>query len=82
MRRRVDHVVRVQAGFLAVLQNEPIRRPAEGAPPDFADLKRGARSSHEGLRSFAESLDTAGLPRMVRIPWFPDPPCVITTFPN
>jgi uncharacterized damage-inducible protein DinB len=78
MRQRVGHVVGVQDGFLAVLRGQSPGRPPEGPPPSFEQLKSKAQASHKGLRDFAGSLDKDGLARTVRIPWFPDPPCVIS----
>jgi uncharacterized damage-inducible protein DinB len=78
MRQRVAHVVGVQEGFLAVLRGEAPGGPPDGPPPSFDELKARAATSHAGLRAFAGSLDAEGLARKVRIPWFPDPPCVIT----
>jgi uncharacterized damage-inducible protein DinB len=77
MRRRTAHVVGVQEGFLAVLRGEPARRPPDGPPPSFDELKARAESNHRGLRDLASSLDAAGIDRKVHIPWFPDPPCII-----
>ena len=79
MRRRVDHIVLVQDAFLAVLRGEPFGFPPDGPPPSFDDLKARAERSHAGLKSFAGSLDAEALARTVRLPWFPDPPCVVTT---
>jgi uncharacterized damage-inducible protein DinB len=78
MRRRVGHVVGVQEGFLAVLRGEPASRPPDGPPPSFDQLRARAEHSHAGLKSFAGALDATSLARTVRIPWFPEPPCVIT----
>ncbi len=78
MRRRVGHVIGVQEGFMKVLRGEPVGGPPSGAPPSFDDLKPRAEASSRDVRSFAESLDDAALSRTVRIPWFPDPPCVIS----
>jgi uncharacterized damage-inducible protein DinB len=78
MRRRVDHVVGVQAAFLAILRDEPPGGPPDGAPPFFDALKARAQASHADLRAFAGSLDDTSAGRKVRIAWFPDPPCVIT----
>src|SRR5438876_5276831 len=75
LRRRVGHVVGVQAGFLSVLRGEPVGRPPDGPPPGFDQLKSRAQESHAGLRAFAMSLDSESLRRKVQIPWFPDPPC-------
>jgi uncharacterized damage-inducible protein DinB len=77
MRRRVGHVIGVQEGFLKVLRSEPMGGPPSGPPPSFDELKARAESSHRDLRAFAESLDETALTRTVRIPWFPDPPCMI-----
>ena len=78
MRRRVGHVVGVQEGFLAVVKGEPVGMPPDGPPPSFDQLKSRAEVNHRNLRAYADGLDAAGLARTVRIPWFPDPPCVIT----
>jgi uncharacterized damage-inducible protein DinB len=78
MRRRVSHVVGVQDGFLSVLSGQQPGGPSEGPPPSFEQLRARAKSSHAGLRTFAEKLDDATLTRTVRIPWFPEPPCIIS----
>jgi uncharacterized damage-inducible protein DinB len=78
MRRRVEHIVGVQQGFLAMLRGEQPGRPPEGPPASFDDLKARAQTSHAALRDFAAALTPEGLERKVRIPWFPDPPCVIS----
>jgi uncharacterized damage-inducible protein DinB len=78
LRRRVGHIVGVQQGFLSILRGESPGRPPDGPPPSFDDLKTRAVTGHAGLRDFALALDAEGLARTVGIPWFPDPPCVIT----
>ena len=78
LRSRVGHIVGVQGGFLAILRGEPPGAPPPGPPPAYGELKKRAGTSHAGLNEFAASLDTGGLARIVRVPWFPDPPCVIT----
>ena len=78
MRRRVGHVIGVQQGFLSVLSGAPFSFPPEGPPPSFEELKTRAQTSHAELRDFAAALTSEGLTRTVRIPWFPEPPCVIT----
>ena len=78
MRRRVGHVVGVQEGFLKVFRGEPVGMPPDGPPPSFDELKSWAERNHRELCTFAETLDSAALARTVRIPWFPDPPCVIS----
>jgi uncharacterized damage-inducible protein DinB len=78
MRRRVGHVVGVQEAFLAILRGAGFQPPPDGAPAFFDELKSRARTSHAGLRRFTGSLTSSALTEKVRIPWFPDPPCVIT----
>jgi uncharacterized damage-inducible protein DinB len=78
MRRRVDHFVGVQQGFLSILRGEPPGGPPDGPPSSFEDLKTRAETCHAGLRDFAARLGPGDLSRTVRIIWFPEPPCVIT----
>jgi uncharacterized damage-inducible protein DinB len=78
MRRRVDHIVGVQQGFLSILRGEPSGGPPSGPPPTFEELKTRAVAGHAGLRDFTASLQPDGLSRTVRIHWFPDPPCIVT----
>src|SRR5262245_45869507 len=78
MRRRVEHVVLGQESFLKVLRGEAVAWPPDAPPPSFEELKARAQTSHAALIALAGSLDAAGLERQLRIPWFPDPPCVIS----
>ena len=78
LRSRVAHILGVQQGFLSILRGEPPGMPPGGPPPSFADLRARAEECHAGLREFAASLTPEGLERTVRIPFIPDPPCVIT----
>jgi uncharacterized damage-inducible protein DinB len=78
MRRRVGHIVGVAHGFLSVFRGEAPGGPPGGPPPTFDELKARAQSVHAGLAEFTATLQLDGLSRTVRIPWFPDPPCVIT----
>ena len=78
MRQRVGHIIGVQQGFLSILRGDEPGRPPSGPPDSIDALKARARTCHEGLRAFAASLDEEAMARTVRIPWFPDPPCVIT----
>jgi len=78
MRTRVGHIVGVQHGFLSVLSGEQPGGPPGGPPPTFDAVKARAISSHAGLREFAAGLNSESLARTVHIPWFPDPPCIIT----
>jgi uncharacterized damage-inducible protein DinB len=78
LRRRVSHLIGVQQGFLSVLRGEQPGGPRSGPPDSFAELKTRALNSHSGLRDLAGALTPDTLAQTVRIPWFPDPPCVIT----
>ena len=78
MRRRVGHIIGVQQGFLAVLRGETPGGPPDGPPPHLAELKARAEACHQGLHNLLASLDPEGLARTVRIPWFPEPPCILT----
>jgi uncharacterized damage-inducible protein DinB len=78
LRTRVDHFLRAQEAFLSLLRGEPAGGLEAGPPPPYEELKTRVRASHTGLREFAASLTPEGLERTVRIPFIPDPPCVIT----
>ena len=78
MRRRVDHIIAVQNGFLSVVRGDALTRPPEAPPSSFDELKARAETSHAGLRDFAATLTADTAARTVRLPWFPEPPCVIT----
>jgi uncharacterized damage-inducible protein DinB len=78
MRRRVGHIIGVQQGFLAVLRGEQPGGPPPGPPPSFDELKSRAVSCHAGLRDLVMALEPEVLNSTVRIPWFPEPPCIIT----
>jgi uncharacterized damage-inducible protein DinB len=78
LRQRVAHVLGVQDGFLAVLTGKAPDRPLDAPPASYEELKKRAIASHRGLREFVATLTSDGLARTVQIPWFPDPPCVIS----
>lgn len=78
LRRRVAHILGVQQGFLSVLRGEAPAGPPDGPPPAFADLKAWAQTSHAGLLDYVRALEPAALATTVRIPWFPDPPCILS----
>jgi uncharacterized damage-inducible protein DinB len=77
LRTRTGHLVDVQEGFLGILKGDagvPEARPLQ----DFEALKRRCRANHEALGALGRGLDTAALARIVRVPWFPDPPCLVS----
>jgi len=78
MRRRVGHIIGVQRGFLAILNGETPGHPPSGPPPSFDELKARAETCHALLRDYAAKLQPEMLAQTVRVPWFPEPPCVIT----
>jgi uncharacterized damage-inducible protein DinB len=78
MRRRVGHLIGVQQGFLSILHGEAPGGPPGGPPPTFEELLARAENSHAGLNAFAANVQPETLAQTVRIPWFPDPPCVIS----
>jgi uncharacterized damage-inducible protein DinB len=78
LRRRVDHMIGVQQGFVSILRGEPPGGPPTGPPPSFGDLQARAETSHAALRDVVAKLSEEKLSETVRVPWFPDPPCVIT----
>jgi uncharacterized damage-inducible protein DinB len=78
VRRRVDHLVGVQAAFLSLFRGDPPGGPPDGPPPLFDALKARVRTTHADLQTYVHSLGAEALSRNLRIPWFPDPPCVIT----
>jgi hypothetical protein len=78
LRRRAAHVADVQRAFRSMLGGGPPVAPPGGPPPAYAELKAQAAAAHAGLLEFAAGLDAAGLARTIRLPFFPDPPCVVT----
>jgi uncharacterized damage-inducible protein DinB len=78
MRTRVGHIVGVQAAFMSVFKGEQPGGPPGGPPSTYDELKARAETNHADLRNFTAAQDTEALSRTKNIPWFPDPPCVIT----
>lgn len=78
LRRRVEHIIGVQQGFLAVLRGEPPGFPPGGLPAPYDELKTRAQTCHAGLRDYVAGLKTEILTSTVSIPWFPPPACIIT----
>jgi uncharacterized damage-inducible protein DinB len=78
MRQRVRHIIGVQRGFLAILQGQNPGAPPNEPPPSFDELKARAETCHALFREYMTALLPETLSQTVRVPWFPDPPCVIT----
>ena len=77
MRRRVGHIIGVQQGFLAILRGESPGGPPNG-PPVSTTLKERQWPATPGCATSRRAWIRETLVSTVRIPWFPDPPCVIT----
>jgi uncharacterized damage-inducible protein DinB len=77
LRSRTDHLVTVQEAFLRVLKGDAVVLP-ERPLPVFQDLKARCEAAHQVFRALGRGLDEAALSRTVRVPWFPDPPCVVS----
>ena len=76
LRTRTDHMVSVQEAFLQVLKGDAVAI-AERPLPAFQELKARCEAGHQVLRALGRGLDAESLAKSVRVPWFPDPPCVI-----
>lgn len=72
LRTRLHHIVTVQRGFLAVLQNSPFDVAAEmRAPGSFAELEARFHEAHAGAAEFVGSIDEVAAARMIDMPWIP-----------
>jgi len=69
-------MVSVQEAFLHVLKGDAVAI-AERSLPAFQELKARCEAGHQVLRALGRGLDAESLAKSVRVPWFPDPPCVI-----
>ena len=69
---------RGSARVLVGVPRRAARRTKGRAALDLRRPEDPRQTCHAGLRDFAASLEPETLARTVRIPWFPDPPCVIT----
>lgn len=77
LRTRTDHLVATQEAFLQVLKGDPVVLP-ERPLPAFVALKARCEANHQVFRALGRGLDDASLARTVCLPWFPEPPCVIS----
>jgi len=78
MRRRFSHLIGVQQGFLAILTGKEPGGPKPGPPDTFEELRTRAQTCHTGLRELIAAMPPDKLSQTVQIPWFENPPCVIT----
>lgn len=76
LRTRTEHLVTTQEAFLQLLKGDAVVLP-ERPLPDFQELKARCEAGHQVFKALGRGLDEASLARTVRVPWFPDPPCLI-----
>ncbi len=76
LRARTDHLVSTQEAFLQVLKGLAVALP-EQSLPELQALKARCEAGHQAFKALGRSLDEASLARVVRVPWFPEPPCLI-----
>ncbi len=77
LRTRTQHFVSTQEAFLQVLKGEVVVAPAP-VLPGFLELKARCEANHQVFLALGRGLDGAALARIVRVPWFPEPPCLIS----
>jgi uncharacterized damage-inducible protein DinB len=77
LRTRLDHQVGTQEAFLQVLKGGELEL-SEHPLPAYGDLLARSICNHQLFRTMGEALDKGALMRKVRIPWFPDPACIVT----
>lgn len=77
LRARTAHLVEAQEAFLCLLKGDP---PPKGGPPDpdLPALKSRCRGCHDAFLALGRGLDEASLASPIRVPWLPDPPCVVS----
>ena len=72
----------ILSGYSMVFYQSCVERPRELLQPALrrllTDIKSRAVTTHSGLCEFTSALKADGLAQTVRVPWFPDPPCIIT----
>lgn len=77
LRTRTDHLVGVQGAFLQLLKGQTPDL-ADHPPPSFQALQQRCLANHEVFLALSRGLDETALARKVRVPWFPEPPCVVS----
>lgn len=90
LRERWSHVLGTAAFFTEIIRGEHDLpwdkiRSGEVKPPwldeplkSHGDLKSLTQANHAKLAATMAGWDGASLGQNIRIPWFPDPPCVIS----
>ncbi len=90
LRERWSHVLGTATFFNEVLRGThdvpwdkifagEVRPPWLDQPlKTFDELRMQTKMTHEALAEFLSNADETALERVVRIPWFPEPPCLLT----
>ena len=90
LRERWSHVLGTATFFTEIIRREhnlpwdkirsgEVRAPWLGQPlKSFDDLKSRTQGNHEQLAATLTDWDEAALAQKLRIPWFPDPPCILS----
>lgn len=90
LRERWSHVLGTATFFTEIIRGEHDLpwdkiRSGEVRPPwldqplkSFDELKSRTQANHEKLAATLATWDEAALEHKVLIPWFPDPPCVLS----
>lgn len=77
LRARTDHLVATQEAFLQVLKGQEVVL-SEHPLPSLPELKTRCVAAHQVFKALGHGLDEASLARILRVPWFPDPPCMVS----
>ena len=76
--QRMQHTADVQCAFLMVLRGEEVLFPGDKPIPEFQRLRAVTRSNHDAFSDLFRTMAPADIARIVRVPWFPGPPCDVT----
>ncbi|WLT33090.1 DinB family protein [Geothrix sp. PMB-07] len=77
LRIRADHQVTVLEAFLHLLKGGEVALP-ERPIAGFHELQARCGAAHQVYLALGHSLDSTTLERTLRVPWFPEPPCVLS----
>lgn len=77
LRIRTAHLVGVQEAFLQLLKGAEVTLP-DLPTPSLGDLAARCKANHQVFLAMGRALDQTALARVVRVPWFPDPPCLVS----
>ncbi len=78
IRTRLYHYHFTQKAFLMVIRGEELRFPSREELPDIPIFKQSVIGFHADLAGFIKNTSETELARSLMIPWFQNPPAVIT----